>query len=133
MFDALDAETIPIGVNASTLASYRMTLEVEPQVVALLRLGIVSAEAAEARLALGPSRISDQTAAVSAYLMERFQYTGGIPTLENYLQADPGNFEHFYGPEFAVRTLMVLKGIPDPTGGLKEYDQAGIQRAIWGR
>lgn len=130
--DLIDSERVGIGITASTVAGYRFALEVEPQVKELLRAGTAAAEAAQERLARGPDQISDQTAAVCAYVIEQLDYGPAVAALENYLEADPGNSGHFWGPVFAVRALLVLKGIPDPSGGLADYDDSTIQTAIWG-
>ncbi len=67
-----------------------------------------------------------------AYVIEQLDYGPAVAALENNLKADPGDSGHFWGPVFAVRALLVLKGIPDPSGGLADYDDSTIQTAIWG-
>jgi hypothetical protein len=59
-------------------------------------------------------------------------YMAAIPTLEAYLKANPGLRHHTWGPTFAVRALLKLKGIPDGSGGYERCDDETIRDAIWG-
>ena len=127
ILDRLEAEEL--WVTSSTVSAYRVALDAHAAVQELARLDQGAAVAHE-RLSRGIGAVSDQTVAVCAYVIEKRRYREAVPTLEAYLTGSPGNRHHVWGPPFAVRALLVLKDIPDGSGGYQDYDDATIQAAV---
>lgn len=122
-------ETGAFDPPASTLAAFRVALDTNPNVQRLVQLRS-GAPAAHERMNRGVAAAGDKMAAVCSYVIEKRVYRPAIPALEAYLRSSPGLRHHSWGPYFAVRALLVLKGIPDATDGYQSYDDATIRRAI---
>lgn len=122
-------ETGAFDPPASTLAAFRVALDTNPDVQRLLQLHD-GAPAAHERMNRGVAAVGDRMAAICSYVIEKRAYRAAVPTLEAYLRSSPGLQHHSWGPNFAVRALLVLKAIPDATDGYQPYDDATIRRAI---
>lgn len=127
-FDKLEAQFDP---PASTLTAFRVAMDVDPDVQALVRSKAAAAIALE-RLKNTYDSLSDNMVAICAYVIEKRDHREAIPTLEAYLKSNPGERHHVWGPPVSVRALLVLKDIPDGSGGYDDYDGATVVKAVWG-
>ena len=126
----LFSEDAPIIVGASTLEAYRVTLEELPLTKDLLSQGPKTAQAAHVRLGSPNVELTDFEVAVLAYLIEKKEWTPALSTLEDYLLRNAENPRLFWSPYFLVRTLLLLKGIPDTGYGYQEYSSHMIIKAL---
>lgn len=129
ILDRLDSDSF--DPPASTITAFRVALDINADVQQLVRWDF-GAPVAHERLDSGVSAVSDKMAAICSYVIEKRNYRAAIPTLEAYLKSNPGVRHHVWGPTFAVRALVELKGIPDGSGGYDGYDDETIRKAIWG-
>lgn len=116
--------------GSSSLAAIRLTVEQLPEVKGLLRLGRPAALLAMKRFETPSVPNADHALACYAYIIEWNRLTEATPVLENFLRSHPGRRHFVWSPHFVVRALLVLKGIPDPTGGYDAYSASDYRRAM---
>ncbi len=135
IMDPIESGDTRIGGAASSIAAFRTTLDESARVAELLRLGEQASEYATRRLAAAASgtAMSDESVAIYAYIVEKHNYDAARDHLRAYLMSGPAIQHHFLGPQFVIRTLLVLAGQPDPTAGYKFYSDVDVVRAITGQ
>lgn len=116
--------------GSSSLAAVRLTIEELPEVKALLRLGRPAALLAAERFQTTDLRNGDHALACYAYVIEWNRLVEATPVLEGFLRSHPGRRHFVWSPHFVVRALLVLKGIPDSTGGYDAYSASDYRRAM---
>jgi hypothetical protein len=132
ILDAVQSGKLSFGSNASVMNVYRESVEDLPEAQELVSLGDCAAEVAAERIVRGASAVSDSTAALCAFTIERTGYVEGIDALRAFLLSQPGLEGHVWSAHFAVRALLVLRGLPDPTGGYELYGDEAVGKALDG-
>ncbi len=133
VLDDVQSERLVFGDAASTVGVLRRSLEALPESTELTALGDCAGEEASARIGLGPAGVSDATATLCAFVVERTAYGPALETLRSFLLSNPGTSGHVWSSDFVVRALLVLRGLPDPTEGRERYDEATVRLALDGR
>ncbi len=120
--------------GASNVATFRISLDTSPFVSELLKFGKDIASFASDRMAFAATPagadVSDDSLAIYAYIIEKTNYKPATKNLEKYLYSNPGERHHFWAPYIVVRSLLVLKGLPDPSEGYKVYSDTDLFRAL---
>jgi hypothetical protein len=132
VLDDVQSERLVFGDAASTVGVMRRSLEGLPEANEVTALGDCAGEEAAARLGLGLAQVSDATATLCAFVVERTAYGPALETLRSFLLSNPGTSGHVWSSDFVVRALLVLRGLPDPTGGRARYDEATVRLALDG-
>jgi hypothetical protein len=132
VLDEVQSGKLSFGGNASVMNVYRDSVEELAEARELVSLGDCAAEVAAERIGRGAKAVSDSTAALCAFVIERTGYVKGLEPLRAFLLSQPGLEGHVWSAHFAVRALLVLRGISDPSGGYELYDDAAVAKALDG-
>ncbi len=127
---AIDSEQLLLAQSASSLRAFRKTIESSVEVTELVKQGAISAQISADRLSAHCRNFSDTSAAIYAFVLEKNTHPDAISVLENYLLNDFEECGHTFGFNFAVRTLLVLKKLPDSGEGYNEYSPDSVKRAL---
>ncbi len=126
----IEREPAWFGIGASNVATFRQSIERLDEAKALVRIGMPAAEVVTGRFTAPAPKNGDAALACYAYVIEKTGHAAAKPTLEEFLRSSPGTRLYTWSPMFAVRALLVLKGLKDETGGYREYPDADVVRAI---
>ncbi len=132
ILDAVQSGALSFGGNASVMNVYRQSVEDLEEAKELVSLGDCAAEVAAERLGRGASAVSDDAAALCAFTIERTRYAAGLEPLRAFLLSQPGLEGHVWSAQFAVRALLVLRGLPDPSDGFELYGEEAVAKALDG-